>query len=135
MDLSTGPRKEGCVFCDIVAGEADTVIVEQGAHHVAFEPLNPFLPGHLLFVPRTHVEGPIESAALTGRITEMAIRYAQKNDIRQFNTISSSGQNATQTVFHLHVHLLPRESNVYLDGWPWHPSQEWFSNAQKMTPE
>lgn len=122
MDLTTPARKDDCIFCQIVAGETETVIVEEDDHHVAFEPLNPFTPGHLLFVPRVHIEGPIESAALTGRITEMAVRYAQQNWASvdpDFNVIMSNGRGATQTMMHLHVHLIPRDSDDD-SGWPWY---------------
>lgn len=120
MDLTKPARHEGCVFCDIVAGETSTVFQDEGSHHVAFTPLNPFMPGHLLFVPRTHIDGAIESAALTGRITEMAVRFAQKNRAYDdFNVITSNGWAATQTINHLHVHLIPRQPDDE-SGWPWY---------------
>lgn len=112
------------MFCDIVAGDASAKILDEGREYVAFEPINPFLSGHTLFVPRTHVEGPAESPALTGRITEQAVNYAKANAYSQFNVVMSEGRAATQTVRHLHVHLLPRwDDDDFYEGWPWHPSQ------------
>jgi histidine triad (HIT) family protein len=75
-----------------------------------FEPLNPVTPGHLLFVPYEHVERGDKYAGLAvGRAVAIAHDYGQVFD--HFNIIQSNGGHATQTVPHLHVHLVPRREN------------------------
>jgi histidine triad (HIT) family protein len=67
-------------------------------------PLRPGRPGHVLVIPKTHVrdfqDDPIVTAATMARAAELGDG--------QMNLITSAGEAATQTVFHLHVHLVPR---------------------------
>lgn len=71
-----------------------------------FEPLAPVTPGHLLVVPARHVEDAAASPHLAGMATNVASAYAGRAG--QANIITSIGPNATQSVFHLHVHVVPR---------------------------
>lgn len=114
------PEKDGsaCVFCEIVAGRAPATFVEQSGAHVAFEPLGPQTPGHVLFVPREHVADAAQNPGVTGYVMEQAARYAA--DVGPANIITSIGAEATQSVFHLHVHVLPRGARDGLrPSWPW----------------
>ena len=70
----------------------------------AFEPLNPVTPGHLLVVPFKHVEDALEDPALTGAVMTYAAQLATPD----CNLITSIGSAATQTVRHLHIHIVPR---------------------------
>jgi histidine triad (HIT) family protein len=96
-----------CVFCLIVSGQSPAKIVAESADTVAFEPLNPCVPGHLLVVPKTHVADALENPFITGITTMRACEIAQ----RDLNIIINVGALASQTVFHLHVHLIPRHEN------------------------
>jgi len=71
---------------------------------VRFEPLNPVTPGHMLFVPFLHYQDALEYPRRTAQVMESAAEYADG----PCNLITSVGSEATQTVFHLHVHLVPR---------------------------
>lgn len=97
-----------CVFCEIAAGEEPTQLIFQWPDAVVFEPLNPIVPGHLLVIPRAHVwsflDDPIVSGTVMARASDFASRLPG-----QFNLITSAGDAATQTVLHLHLHLIPRE--------------------------
>lgn len=104
-----------CIFCRILEGDAPAQFVGGGNRGpvVAFEPLNPVTPGHLLVVPRIHVQDAYEHAALTGETFAHAAllastfgRYDRR--FRSVNLITSVGSPATQTVMHLHVHIVPR---------------------------
>lgn len=93
-----------CVFCAHPA-------VERGVGPVAdFIPLNPVTPGHRLFVPRRHLEDATTDPLETARVMAVASQWAGEY-YESFNLITSVGANATQSVFHLHIHLVPRWPN------------------------
>lgn len=105
---------EQCPFCTIVAGtDPDVREVYRNEHVVAFFPTEPAVLGHVLVVPRRHVEDiwglrPEELAELSTAAVFLssALRIALLPE--GLNVIQSNGEAATQTVFHLHVHLVPR---------------------------
>jgi histidine triad (HIT) family protein len=96
-----------CPFCErIAAGEYDY----HDDHSVAFQPLNPVTPGHFLVVPRRHIANALEPFApiLLGGTMRLAAILARQMDLTDCNFINSAGAAATQTVWHLHVHVVPR---------------------------
>jgi histidine triad (HIT) family protein len=97
-----------CVFCDIVNGEAPAPkhLAEMGEHCVVFEPLSPVTPGHLLVVPKMHADNAAENPPLTGKVMLAASVMAGK--FPSANIITSIGAAATQSVAHLHLHVVPR---------------------------
>jgi histidine triad (HIT) family protein len=98
-----------CVFCDIIAGTADPMpmhFAEMGAHSVVFEPLGPVTPGHLLVVPKRHVDNAVENPNLTADVMLAAAVLAGK--FPAANIITSIGAAASQSIFHLHIHVVPR---------------------------
>ena len=102
-----------CPFCAIIMGEGWAREVYRDDHAVAFFPLRPSALGHTLVVPRRHIpdiwELPEADAACLSRTVlrvAAALRAAAAPD--GLNIIQSSGAAATQTVPHLHVHLVPR---------------------------
>lgn len=104
----TAPNQPKCVFCErIDNGEFEHTEVELV---VRFEPLNPVVPGHMLFVPSTHTDHAAESPWITGYAFEAASAYARHQE-EEFNLITSAGPLATQSVWHLHVHYIPRREN------------------------
>lgn len=73
-----------------------------------FTPLNPVVEGHLLVTPKEHVADFTENPYITSRVMHVAsIVASQKGG--EYNLITSKGKSATQSVFHLHVHLVPRK--------------------------
>lgn len=104
-----------CPFCKrIHAGEYDY----RDTYNVAFRPLNPVTPGHFLVVPLTHVANALEAPHYAGRAVRFAARLGAEMGLDAFNLITSSGEAATQTVFHLHVHVVPRREGDGL-ALPW----------------
>jgi diadenosine tetraphosphate (Ap4A) HIT family hydrolase len=96
-----------CPFCDRIAvGEFDY----EDEYAVAFQPLNPVTPGHFLVLPRAHVVSALEPLApiWLGQATRLAAILARQMDLTACNFINSAGAAATQTVPHLHVHVVPR---------------------------
>jgi histidine triad (HIT) family protein len=111
---------DSCVFCEIVTGRSPANVVYAWLDAVAFRPLNPVTQGHVLVVPRVHVEDAFTDSVITGTTYIRAAEYAAGKGA--CNLITSVGKNATQTVFHLHVHVVPRRAG---DGLPlpWTPQQ------------
>jgi histidine triad (HIT) family protein len=107
--------KADCPFCNrIDGGQYDY----QDAHSVAFQPLNPVTPGHFLVVSRKHVIGALDAPHHAGRAVRLAAQLAVEMGLHACNMITSVGADATQTVFHLHVHVIPRRAGDGL-ALPW----------------
>lgn len=104
-----------CPFCFRIVSHAYDAGDEWS---VTFEPLNPVTSGHRLFVPRAHVANAAEWPEATGRVMKYAAQWASGHDVYPFNLITSAGKAATQSVFHLHVHLVPRREDDGL-ALPW----------------
>jgi histidine triad (HIT) family protein len=107
-----------CPFCEINVGHAPATFVHEWSNAIAIVPLNPVVDGHTLVIPKTHVrdfaENPEVFAATARRAAEL-MRWTP----RPMNVITSRGREATQSVFHLHLHLVPRAENDGL-ALPWH---------------
>lgn len=110
----------GCVFCAIATGASRADIVDEGEAWTSFPPLGPHVPGHLLFIPRRHVADATVEPALTGTVFAAASAYLGRVLKSQGHLMTSVGPDATQTVMHLHVHVLPRgpQDGLHHD-WPW----------------
>lgn len=94
-----------CVFCArVTAGEYDY----HDRYCVAFQPLLPVTPGHFLVIPRKHVAHTLESPVQAGYALKFAGFLANQMRLDAANFITSAGLAATQSVFHLHVHVVPR---------------------------
>lgn len=109
--LPSIPLTELCPFCTRVArGEYE----ESSLVAIHFEPLNPVVPGHRLFLPRHHYTDASQAPFITGKVFQAASEHALNQGV-SFNLITSAGSEATQTVPHLHVHYVPRHEG---DGLP-----------------
>lgn len=117
MSTQTSP----CVFCAIIDGTAPAIFVRQWPDAIAIRPRGGVNDGHVLVIPRTHVA----DAGVDREITERTMGYAGSlmAELDAANIITSKGEKATQSVFHLHVHVVPRAAG---DGLPllWTPQQE-----------
>ena len=120
MPQSTTPLPRDCIFCAIVAQRAEASVVYEDETVVAFMDLNPVTPGHLLVVPRKHAVGLEDLDAATsahvwsvGQDMAAALR---RSDMRcaGINVLLCDGEVAFQTVFHFHLHVIPRYAG---DGW------------------
>jgi histidine triad (HIT) family protein len=97
--------KKDCPFCGrFQRGDYDY----DDRYNVSFQPLSPVTPGHFLVVPKMHVSHALESPAAAGRATKFAGYLANRMGLESANFITSAGRAATQSVFHLHVHVVPR---------------------------
>ena len=103
-----------CVFCRIVSGESPAEIVAQWPDAIAIVPTRPVTPGHILVIPRGHVVDARHDPIVAG----VAFARAASLGSGPCNLITSAGSLATQTVFHLHVHVVPRRQGDGL-ALPW----------------
>lgn len=116
-------REDGCIFCDIVAGDAPARQVADGILNLGIYPLNPVTEGHFLVIPKNHVTDALASPGAAAGAVGDAAQWAwlmSERDPRytSVNIITSVGKPATQTVFHLHVHVVPRTEGDGL-ALPW----------------
>jgi histidine triad (HIT) family protein len=128
MASEPGPRSSGeCDFCKIVRGEEPARVVGQTKETLAFFPRRPAALGHTLLIPKLHVPDIWSlDRSLASKITAsvLGLSHALRNVLNPdgLNVINSSGEAASQTVFHLHVHLVPRWSHDHI-GNIWPPSE------------
>ena len=102
-----------CVFCKIVAGTIPAVKVHEDAETIALMDINPLTAGHLLVIPKTHVETLFEAdEALVAAVARVSTRIAKSLrkslGIEALNLLQANGAAAFQSVPHLHFHLIPR---------------------------
>jgi histidine triad (HIT) family protein len=115
-----------CVFCKIIAGELPGQIVAQDERTVSFMDISPATRGHALVVPRRHVKDlhEIDREDLVAVVLAAQRRAARARDRLHadgVNLINSCGAAAWQTVFHFHVHVIPRYEGDPL-RLPWDPT-------------
>lgn len=103
-----------CVFCAIVAGRAGASVVHEDARALAFLDVRPVGPGDLLVVPRTHAAGLEDLDEETGahlfRVAHRLARALRRSGLpcEGINVFLADGAAASQTVFHVHLHVFPR---------------------------
>jgi histidine triad (HIT) family protein len=114
-----------CIFCGIVAGDVPGQIVDSDQHTVAFMDINPATRGHSLVVPRQHSVGlmdvsdeDLERTMLAAR--RLARRIDEVLEPDGINLLNSTRSAAWQTVFHFHIHVIPRYEDDPLKL-PWVP--------------
>ena len=117
--------EDGCIFCAIVAGEAPAQILEQDEHTVSFMDINPATKGHALVIPRKHADdlieiSPEDLAHVSAAAQRLALRMRETLKPDGFNLINACGPLAWQTVFHFHMHVIPRYADDPLKL-PWIP--------------
>lgn len=113
---------QACVFCEIVGGSADAHRVYEDPAAVAFLDRRPLFPGHVLVVPRTHREtiedlDPEEIGPLFTRVRAIAraVRIAMDAE----GTFVAANNRVSQSVPHLHLHVVPRTKGDGLRGFFW----------------
>jgi len=135
MPPSAESPEKDCPFCAIARSEDESVeVIAEAETWLAFFPTAPATPGHTLVIPRRHV--PDLWAAdprLAGELTDAAVQVGRAINVAiepgGMNLITSAGEAAEQSVFHLHLHLVPRWSDDALDIWP--PKKTMRREAEK----
>jgi len=108
-------RDPECIFCKIVKGEIPSMQVYEDPDTIAFMDINPLHPGHSLIIPKMHYENiynasdsALASMITTTRKVATATNTALSPD--GINVLQANGEGAGQSVFHIHFHVLPRQS-------------------------
>jgi histidine triad (HIT) family protein len=119
-------RDPDCLFCKIIAGEVPSERVDEDERTVAFMDINPGTRGHALVIPRAHVANlleiePEDLAATATAAQRLARRAVERLGADGVNLINSCGAAAWQTVFHFHIHVIPRYADDPL-RLPWTPA-------------
>ena len=117
---------DDCIFCRIVAGEIPARVVAQDELTVTFLDIAPATRGHCLVIPRAHATdlldiAPDQLSACARAAQRAAKRIVEKLDAPGVNLIQSSRAAAWQTVFHFHIHVVPRYEGDAL-RLPWVPA-------------
>jgi histidine triad (HIT) family protein len=104
---------DDCIFCKIVAGELPAAKVCEDERTLAFMDINPWTRGHLLVIPKQHAAdlgevGEDDLAACAATARRLALLQRERLGADGVNLLNSFGRAAWQTVFHFHVHVIPR---------------------------
>ncbi len=116
-----------CIFCKIVAGEIPATIVDEDERTLAFMDIAPATRGHALVIPRVHSQDllsvdPEDLTAVALAAQRLAGSAKERLGADGVNLLNSCGRAAWQTVFHFHVHVIPRYQGDPL-RLPWVPSE------------
>jgi histidine triad (HIT) family protein len=121
-----------CVFCQIVLGQRPAHVVLETDHAVGFLDARPVFPGHSLLVPRDHYETlPDLPTPLVGDffVDAQRLEVAVENAMGAAGTFVAINNRVSQSVPHLHVHVVPRRPKDGLRGFFW-PRQKYETDAQ-----
>ena len=118
-------RDPDCIFCKILAGELPGTVVAEDERTITFMDINPATRGHALVIPREHTRDlmsidPDELAACAKAAQAYAQRAREVLKPDGINLLNSCGEAAWQTVFHFHLHVIPRYADDQLEL-PWVP--------------
>jgi histidine triad (HIT) family protein len=123
--------KPDCLFCKIAAGAVAALVVGETADAIAFLDHRPVFPGHTLVIPRAHADTLIDLPAdATGPLFGFVQRVARavETGLSADGTFVAMNNRVSQSVPHLHVHVVPRRKKDGLRGFFW-PRQKYESDA------
>jgi histidine triad (HIT) family protein len=123
-----------CIFCKIVKGEIPAAKVFENEHVMAFLDISQVTKGHTLVIPKVHKENVYElTPEIARNLFEVvpSIANALKSEYNPIglNTVNNNGEQAGQSVFHFHMHLIPRYGQG--DGF----GAVWKNNQSDYSPE
>jgi histidine triad (HIT) family protein len=125
-----------CIFCKIIAGEIPCHKIAETEHALAFLDIMPIAHGHLLVIPKQHIEfvydaDPAVMADVMALATRIAGAVNRSIDCEGMNLLLNAGRVAGQIVPHAHMHIIPRRSD---DGihWPWPQGTLTDDTAQEL---
>ena len=99
-----------CLFCQIVDKKIPAKILYEDAETLAFYDINPQAPVHLLIIPKKHLAQVSDlsekDTALAGTLIQTAKKIAAENSWKNYRLVFNNGEEAGQSVFHIHLHLL-----------------------------
>lgn len=123
-----------CIFCKIIAGEIPSVKIYEDEHVFAFMDIMPLSKGHTLLIPKTHREfvydmTPEEAGNLFAVAPKIAKAINETFQPEGMNLLNNNGAKAGQSVFHFHLHFIPRYGQT--DGF----AAKWMTKEKEFTSE
>jgi histidine triad (HIT) family protein len=124
-----------CIFCKIVNGEIPAAKVFENEHVLAFLDISQVTKGHTLVIPKIHKENLYEltpdiASKLYEVVPSIARAIKTEFDPIGLNSINNNGEHAGQSVFHFHLHLIPRYGKGDGFGAVWKSHQEQYSGEE-----
>jgi len=118
-------RDPDCIFCKVIAGEIPGEMVDSDDRTVTVMDINPATRGHVVVIPREHAENLLsvsdeDLAAVMAAVRRICERMQDTIGPAGFNVLNNMGRAAWQSIFHFHVHVIPRYADDPLQL-PWLP--------------
>ncbi|WP_085992788.1 HIT family protein [Oceanobacillus senegalensis] len=133
---------EDCIFCKIINGDLPSAKVYEDDYVYAFLDISQVTKGHTLVIPKTHTKNIFETPAevskeLFERIPKVANAIKEAYNPLGMNLLNNNGADAEQSVFHLHIHLIPRygEGDGYSPNWTTHTDDYTPDKLQEIAAE
>lgn len=113
---------ENCVFCKIINKQLPATAIFENEEFLAFSPINQVSKGYTLLIPKKHQVNIFDVDKsllewLAGIAQELSKGLSELNGATGINLLNANGKNAQQSVFHFHLHIVPRYENDDLDLW------------------
>ena len=121
-----------CIFCNIINGTIPSEKVYEDEHVYAFMDITPVAKGHLLLIPKVHRENVYdmtedEAANLFRAVPKIANALKAEFQPAGMNLLQNNGSHAGQTVYHFHLHFIPRYDEKDGFDWTWNPQVDTFT--------
>ena len=111
---------EDCLFCKIAGGEIPSKKVYEDDQVYAFYDIDPQAPVHFLVIPKAHIDSvsavTAENSAVVAHIFEVIAKLAKELHLDSYRVVSNIGEQAGQSVFHLHFHVLSGRDMTWPPG-------------------
>lgn len=118
---------QDCIFCKIIAGDIPSAKVYEDEDVYAFLDISQVTKGHTLVIPKAHVKNIYETneevaSQLFARVPKISQAIEKSFSPKGINVLSNTGEAAGQSVFHLHLHLIPRydQTDGFQQNWVTH---------------
>ncbi|MBQ0028626.1 MAG: HIT family protein [Lachnospiraceae bacterium] len=132
-------RDDNCIFCKLANGDIPTNSIYEDDNYKVILDMSPATKGHALILPKDHYKNLYEmpEECVTSAFTlakKMAVTMTEKLGAEGFNIVQNNNEVAGQTVFHFHIHLIPRySSDNQKIGWnPTSPSADELENIKNL---
>ena len=114
---------ENCVFCKIISGEFSSRKIYEDEFTMAFLDISKDVDGHILVVPKKHVKNILDCDSETlsrvfDTVKKVSNHLVENCGYDGVNLLNANDESAGQTVFHLHIHIIPRKNGDELDCYP-----------------